>query len=388
MTTQAELVERVSALAPLFEANAEAAERDRKPVDAVMQAVRDSDAYRYFVPKKYGGFEFGLDGFMHIGMALGEACLSTAWVTTFCMEHNWLLALFDQPAQDDLFGNAPFIVAPGALSPNGIAAPVAGGYSLSGRWQWGTGVMHADWVLLGALVAGAPGEKPQMSMLAVPVADIRIVDTWRVAGMAGTGSNDIEATNVFVPGHRAVDLSLLRDGRSPGAVLHGSELYRLPMLPFLALTAAAPAVGAAQKAVSLFQNRLAERVVYGAGGKQLDKPMAQARLGHAAASARMARASLLGLADELSAWGYRAEACPVEERARLRLQVSHTVHQARDLVNSVVEASGAGAQFADNPLQRIQRDLNTLSCHTVFDQDAGGELYGRVLLGLEPNSPV
>ena len=81
MTTQAELVEKVSALAPLFAANAEAAERDRKPVDNVMQAVRDSDAYRYFVPKKYGGHEFGLDGFMHIGMALGEACLSTAWVT-------------------------------------------------------------------------------------------------------------------------------------------------------------------------------------------------------------------------------------------------------------------------------------------------------------------
>ncbi len=388
MTTQAELVEQVSALASLFEANAEAAERDRKPVDAVMQAVRDSGAYRYFVPKKYGGHEFDLNGFMQIGMALGEGCLSTAWVTTFCMEHNWLLALFDQPAQDDLFGSAPFIIAPGALSPNGVATPVAGGYSLSGRWQWGTGVMHADWVLLGALVPGGSDSKPGMSMLAAPIADVRVVDTWHVAGMAGTGSNDIEATEVFVPAHRAVDLTLLRDGRSPGAALHNSALYRLPMMPFLALTAAAPAIGAAQKAVALFKQRLAERVVYGAGGKQLDKPMAQARLGHATVQAEMARATLLRLADEVMAWGARTEPCPIAERARLRLQVSHTVHQARDLVNTVVEASGASAQFSDNPLQRIQRDLNTLSCHTVFDQDTGGELYGRVLLGLEPNAPV
>jgi len=388
MTTQAELVAKVSALAPLLAANAETAERERKPVDGVMEAVRDSDAYRYFVPKKYGGFEFGLDGFMQIGMALGEGCLSTAWVTTFCMEHNWLLALFDQPAQDDLFGNAPFIVAPGALAPNGVAAPVDGGYSLSGRWQWGTGVMHADWVLLGAVVAGPSNAKPQMSMFALPVEDIRVVDTWRVAGMVGTGSNDIEATEVFVPAHRCVDLSLLRDGRSPGAVLHDSPLYRLPMLPFLALTAAAPAIGAAQRAVALFQERLAERVVYGAGGKQLDKPLAQARLGHAMAAAQMARASLLRLANEVSAFGDQDEPCPVTERARLRLQISHAVHLARDLVNSVVEASGASAQFTHNPLQRIQRDLNTLSCHTVFDQDTGGELYGRVLLGLEPNAPI
>lgn len=391
MTTQAELVQRVSALAPLFAANAETAERERKPVDAVMEAVNASDAYRYFVPKKYGGHEFGLDGFMQIGMALGAGCLSTAWVTTFCMEHNWLLSLFDQPAQDDLFGSVPYIVAPGALSPNGVAAPVDGGYSLSGRWQWGTGVMHADWVLLGALVPDTASAQPQMSMLAVPVGDIRIVDTWRVAGMAGTGSNDIEATEVFVPAHRAVDLALLRDGRSPGAALHNSPLYRLPMLPFLALTAAAPAIGAALRAVDLFKERLAERLVYGAGGKQLDKPLAQARLGHATAQAEMARGSLLRLAGEVSAWGSRAEPSKpisIEERARVRLQVSHAVHQARDLVNTIVEASGASAQFLDSPLQRIQRDLNTLSCHTVFDQDTGGELYGRLLLGLTPNAPI
>ena len=145
------------------------------------------------------------------------------------------------------------------------------------------------------------------------------------------------------------------------------------MLPFLALTAAAPAVGAAQKAVALFQERLAERVVYGAGGRQLDKPLAQARLGHAMVQAQMARAALLRLAEEVSAFGDQEEPCSVAERARLRLQISHTVHMARDLVNSVVEASGASAQFTHNPLQRIQRDLNTLSCHTVFDQDTGGE---------------
>ena len=185
-----------------------------------------------------------------------------------------------------------------------------------------------------------------------------------------------------------MNLAAIRDGRSPGAKLHNSPLYRLPMLPFLALTAAAPVVGAGQTAVDLFQARLADRVVYGAGGKQLDKPLAQARLGHAKAEAEMARANLLRLAAEVSACGDRDEPCSTNERARLRLQIAHVVSSVQSLVDSVVEASGASAQFLDNPLQRIQRDINTVRCHTVFDQDVGGELYGRLLLGLEPNAPV
>ncbi|MEE4281374.1 MAG: hypothetical protein V2I41_05500, partial [Pseudomonadales bacterium] len=98
------LIESLSALAPILSENAALAEQQRKPVDTVMQAIEDTGAYRWFVPKKYGGYEYSLSGFMEVGIALGEGCTSHAWVTTFCMEHNWLLALYDQAAQDDLFG--------------------------------------------------------------------------------------------------------------------------------------------------------------------------------------------------------------------------------------------------------------------------------------------
>ena len=100
--TETQLVDRIKSLAPMFGDHAAAAEQQRKPVDAVMDAVEATGAYRYFVPKRFGGYEFSLAGFMEIGMTLGGECLSTAWVTTFCMEHNWLLSLFGQPAQDDI----------------------------------------------------------------------------------------------------------------------------------------------------------------------------------------------------------------------------------------------------------------------------------------------
>ena len=304
------------------------------------------------------------------------------------MEHNWLLALFNVEAQEDIFGRQPYIIAPGALTPGGRAERVEGGYRVSGRWQWGTGVMHADWVLVGVLTPGEDPEQPDLCMFAIPMADVTVIDTWNVAGMVGTGSNDIEVKDVFVPSHRQQKVADMRDGSSAGAAWHDSPIYRMPMLPVLALTAAAPAVGAAKQAAELFEARVRERTVYGSTSKQSEKAVAQTRLGHAFASVRDAEVQLMQIAREVSAWGHTEDACPELERAQLRLRIAHAVKAARDVVRDVLEASGASAHFLDNPLQRIHRDIHTLSGHTVFDLDAGGELYGRLLLGLSANSLV
>lgn len=105
-------------------------------------------------------------------------------------------------------------------------------------------------------------------------------------------------------------------------------------------------------------------------------------------AAESAEVLLKSIARRVTAWGEGGEPCPETERAHLRLQIAHVVRQSRDVVRDVLEASGAHAHFLDNPLQRIQRDLHTLSCHTVFDLDVGGELYGRMLLGLPANAPI
>ena len=388
--SESDLISALSNLVPLFEDNAAQAERDRKPVDAVMHAVEATGAYRYFVPKRFGGYEFSLPGFMEIGMALGTGCVSTAWVTTFCMEHNWLLSLYAREAQEDIFGRQPYIIAPGSLAPNGKAVPVEGGYRVTGRWQWGTGVMHADWAMVGALTPNpdAAGDSPMLCMYVCPIADVEVLDTWYVEGMVGTGSNDIAVNDVFVPAHRMVNLALVRDGTSPGALWHDSATYRMPMMPVLGLTAAAPAVGAAAKAVDLFEERLQGRTVYGTQSKQSERAMAQARLANARVEVASIRTQIRQTAAEVSAWGENRDPCPELERARLRLNIAHIVRRSRNVVRDCVEACGASAHFLDNPLQRLQRDLNTLSCHTVFDMDVGSELYGRLLLGLPANAPV
>ena len=122
--------------------------------------------------------------------------------------------------------------------------------------------------------------------------------------------------------------------------------------------------------------------------KQSERALSQSRLAHARVEMGSIVNQLYHVADEVEDWGRRGEPCPDLERARLRVDLGHIVRRSRNVVRDVVEACGASSHFLDNPLQRVLRDLNTASCHTVFDLDVSTENYGRLLVGLAPNAPV
>ncbi len=372
------------ALAPLIADKAEQAEQERKPVDEVIRALEATGVFRSHVPKKFGGFEIDPETFVDIGLAVSESCTSTGWVTLFYIEHNWMLSQFPQQAQEAVFGRQPYMLAPAALSPTGAATPVDGGHRLTGRWGWGTGIMHADWVLLGGLLTD--GDPTSLRMFLVPRAQVRVDLTWDAAGMQGTGSNDIVVSDVFVPETHSEPLMPMTMGRGRGSDWLGSPCYRHPMIPLLCLAAGVPALGAARRAVALFKERLAARSVMGSQAKQLQLPAAQMRLGHASARVHDAETVMRAVARELKHWGDSGEPCPFEERGRMRVSVAHAVDSCRTAVREVMEASGASAHLKPHPLQRIHRDVHTLSCHTIFDLDASSESYGRMLLGFPPSS--
>src|SRR5262249_33725828 len=120
---------------------------------------------------------------------------------TFYMEHNWLLTMFPEQLQDEIFGERPYVLAPGSINPSGRAVPLDdGSHVLTGHWQFGTGICHADWALLSGKVDG--DEAGISRQFLVPVDEVEVKDTWHVDGMAATGSRDIVATDVHVPAHR------------------------------------------------------------------------------------------------------------------------------------------------------------------------------------------
>lgn len=369
------LLERVQAITPLIADRAREAERQRKPDDEVIQALEASGVFRSFVPRRFGGYEIGLDLFVDIGVAVGEACASTGWITTFYMEHNWLLTHFSEELQEEIFGANPYVLAPGSVNPKaGEATPKGDGYELRGHWRFGTGIVHADWVLLNANIATEPPGGARLFL--VHPEDVEVRDTWHVDGMVATGSRDILAKSLHVP-DRYVSLP---DGPTAAAHEHASYLTRLPVRPFLSLTAAIPALGAARRAVELYRQLVGERVKFGTRRVQGQHGATQIRLANALAEVRAAETVLRAAAGALEAHA-RGEAELSElDQIELRLPIAHVVRDCCRVVRHVMEGSGAGVHYLDHELQRINRDVQMMSAHTVFDVDLVAQQCGRARL--------
>jgi alkylation response protein AidB-like acyl-CoA dehydrogenase len=369
------LLERVRAVVPLIAERAADAERQRKPDDEVIEALRATGVFRSFVPKRFGGYEIDLDLFVDIGLAVSGACPSTGWITTFYMEHNWLLQMFSPALQEEVFSRQPFVLAPGSVNPkDGTATPKREGYALSGRWRFATGIVHADWAVLSGRVTTDAEGPPRMFL--VPRDAVEVEDTWHVDGMIATGSHDIVARDVFVP-ERFVSLReipALRAGRE------APYLVRLPIPPFLSLTAAIPSVGAARRAVELFRALIRERVPFGTHKTQSQRAAAQIRLANALTAARAAETVLRAVASDVTDHARGRSTLSPLDQAQHRVTLAHVVRDARSVVREVLDGSGASAHYLDQELQRTLRDVQMMSAHTVFDVDLVAEQLGRALL--------
>jgi alkylation response protein AidB-like acyl-CoA dehydrogenase len=380
----ATLVERVQELAPLLASRADWAERHRRPDDAVMNALRRAGLYYHFVPKRFGGLELGVAEFVEEVLPMAAACASTAWVTSFCMEHNLILSLFPEQAQEEIFGAQPYVIAPGAAFPPGKAVTEPGGFRVSGRWTYASGVMHADWAMGMVMIEGS--DPIEMRWVVVPMTDVEVHDVWRVDGMAGTGSNDMSIEDVFVPEHRALDVAAASRGEAPGSKVHGNPLYAMPLTTFLALTAALPIVGAARGAQRLFTERVATRV--SAGVKQAERATVHAVLGDVSVAVDVAEMIVRAAAHEVADLGATGRAGDIPARAAIRARLTHATTTCRDAVRRMLDTAGSSAHELTNPLQRIARDVAMASAHVVHDPLTTSELYGRTLLGLRPQTPL
>ena len=369
------LVERVRALGPQIADSATEAEAQRRPLDEVIEALKATGVFRSFVPARYGGYEIDLATYVDIGLAVARADPSMGWITTFYMEHNWLLTLFADELQDEVFGAQPYVLAPGSVNPTGRAEPLpGGGYRLSGHWQFGTGICHADWVLLSGRIEGDESQSPRNFL--VPVDQVDVKDTWHVDGMAATGSRDILATDVVVP-ERRVSPAL------PPGLTAGPEapyLVRIPLLPMLSITAAMPAVGAARRSLELFERLLVKRIQFGTSRTQSTRVPTQVRLANLVVEVDAVEVALRAVAARMQAHADGTAPLDLLDQMQMRLALAHLVRRSRDVVRDVLQSSGASVHYLDNELQRIHRDVHMIAAHTVFDVDLVAEGVGRQLV--------
>ena len=386
--TPAELTRRMTALKPMIAAHAAETERLRRVSDPVWSALQESGFFRQFVPKAFGGMATDIDSFVDASLPIAEACASTAWVATFNAKYNWALAHFSPEAQAELWGgSARYVVASAVNTPPGRVVRVDGGFRATGAWKWGTGIMHADWVMAGALLDEGNGP-PRPFMTLFPTAEAEILDTWHADGMAGTGSHDIRVTDLFVPEARTVPLAPCLSGRGPGSRRYDEPIYSAPMVPFLAVTTAVPVLGAVRSALGWFRERLGGHVRPGADAKQADRPITQIRLAEADLMVNAAELLIRDAGRRAVAAGALEEPEQTPVRIAVRAQAAQAVGLCRKAALHLAEGAGSTAHMLDQPFQRCVRDINMMASHFGFDVDIAYELHGRALLGLPPNSPL
>jgi 3-hydroxy-9,10-secoandrosta-1,3,5(10)-triene-9,17-dione monooxygenase len=385
----ADLIERAHALIPELGQRAAEAETLRRLPEANVAALKRAGLLKVLQARRYGGHQASLHAHVDTVATIARGCGSTAWCMGVVHAHSWLMGSFPREAQEETYGADPDTFISAVIAPRGEAKPADGGYVLSGFWPFASGCQHAQFLLLGARILGADGAVVDEADLLVPAKDIVINDDWNVAGLRGTGSCSVAAKNVFVPRHRALSLPGLIEGKAPGVSLHDGSLYKSAAVPVLQLALAPGAIGIAEAALDAFQDRLPGRIIaYTLGEKQIESATTHRQLADAATRVRVARLLLHRAVDDIEAAANAGATMAPRDRARIRMDCAHAVAQCREAVDTLFLACGGSGLAETNPIQRAWRDLHAIAMHGALALEVNQEMFGRMLLGLPPNTTL
>jgi 3-hydroxy-9,10-secoandrosta-1,3,5(10)-triene-9,17-dione monooxygenase len=255
---------------------------------------------------------------------------------------------------------------------------VDGGYRLSGRWRFSSGVDLCDWAILGGIAEGET--EADLSAFLVQRADFAVdPGSWQVAGLAGTGSKTLDVEGAFVPEHRRHKIADVNRGRIPGWEVNDRPLYHMPwMAGIFAYAIAAPAIGAATGALQAFVEQTRTRVGAYGGPPIAANPAAHVRLANALAEVENARMRMRHTWDEF--YGLACDGVsmiPAELQARSRYEGARAISKCLYAVLEVFEVAGGSVMSLSNPIQRFLRDLLAMNNHPMGALEAAAATYAR-----------
>jgi 3-hydroxy-9,10-secoandrosta-1,3,5(10)-triene-9,17-dione monooxygenase len=313
---------------------------------------------------------------------IAGACGSTGWVSSVVGVHPWQLALFPAQAQDDVWGEDPNTRMSSSYAPTGRATLVEGGYRLSGRWSFSSGCDHCTWVLLGGVVTDDGGNMVDFKTFLVPLGDYTIDDVWDTVGLRGTGSNDIQVQDAFVPAHRTLSFQDTTKCVCPGQEANPGPLYRLPFGSVFSYTITTPIIGMATGAYEAHVDYTKKRLRVSYGTKAGEDPFAQVRIADAASEIDAAWAQLAGHMTTLMGHARAGERIPFPLRLAVRRDQVKGTARAIGAMDRLFENSGGKALRSGTPLQRFWRDAHAGRAHAINDPERSLALFGTGALGL------
>jgi alkylation response protein AidB-like acyl-CoA dehydrogenase len=375
------------ALAPRIRERAAEIEAMRQlPADLVMD-IANAGLFKVAVPVAEGGLGADIVTTLRVIEEVARADGSTGWCVAMGINTFRQSAQLTREVRREIFYSDPIGVSAGSANPRGRAVAVPGGYRVTGHWFFASGCMHSS-ALHGACKVfdgDAPrllpnGDQEVRIAFFYPKPVARIIDTWDVSGMRGTGSHDIEVADLFVPEERTFS-ALDRRARVTGPMnrMHGFDLAGCGFC--------CVGLGVARAAIDAFIELASVKVPRSSSELLRDRAMTQAQVGQAEALLRSGRALLFDVVEEM--WATVLAVQPITERLRsdLRLAMTHAAQSAAKATHIVCAAAGTTSIFTKSPLERYARDAEVVTRHNQL-QFVNYEAVGRTLFGLESNSPL
>jgi alkylation response protein AidB-like acyl-CoA dehydrogenase len=371
-----ELLAAAQALAPRIEAAADRIEQDRRAPADLIDALLDAGLFRMLLARDLGGFELDLPSYVKVIEALARADGSIAWCVG---QANGLLnyiAYAEPRVAQEVFKGQRTILAngPGENNRPGIAQPVDGGFRITGKWMFASGIMHATWLLA---VCDVTNSKDDQRLMLIPKSSATLHDVWHVSGLRGTGSQSFSVDDLFVESDHAIRYAP-ECRRQPGVLyLFSNNGLFAPSFGSVALGLAHASLGAIVDFAAGKIPRGMERSIRENAVVQSSVALAHARLG-------AARSYLHQTLSEVWSSVCATGELELEQRAAVRLAATHATHEAAAVVDTAYTLAGSNAIFADRPFERRFRDVHAVS-QQLQGRRAHYENVGAYLLGLEPN---
>ena len=374
------LLTALEELAPLARAAAGEADRLARLTQPVSGALAQSGLFRLWVPKRYGGFELSLPAALAVYEAASRVDGSVGWAVMIGSGGGLFAAYLGAEAAQAIY-SPPGAVVAGSGAPDGRAERVAGGYRVSGRWRYASGADYATTftancqVLESDAPLQAANGSPLIRAMAFDASEVRVHQCWDTVGMRGTGSDDFEVQNVFVPADRS--FSVFTDApREQGA------LYRLPFGVLTELPVAAVALGIAAHALAAFEALARKKKAHAAARVLAEDTAVQVRFAEGCASWQLAKSGLHGLAERAWQVALQGRELSRRELAEITAGCAVSVERLRADVGQLIAVSGMTGIQMDDELARAWRDLQTVAAHTAVSPRhltaAGAALLGAL----------
>ncbi len=384
-----EAMRRCRDLVPVLRARATEAEISRQMMKETEADLHRSGLLRFGQPKRFGGMELDFIACFELPAELSRGDASTGWNLANLGVHHWMLALYDERAQEEVWGpNPDALIASGIAFPQGIGRKVDGGFIISGYWNFSSGVDVATWNMLAVTVRD--GDRViDHRMCLVPQGEYEVVDDWHVLGMKSTGSKSVRVKDLFVPEYRALCMYDIRGGGNfPGARIHANPTYRVPLAALGSHCISGAAVGNAQAAVDLTIEIVKERSTSYTAMRMRDFQAVQLRVAAASTKVHAARLMIKNDCIEAQQAAAAGSIASIEEKLRFKRNVAWAINQCTEAVDLLHAMAGANGIYDRYPIQRIFRDAHALGGHIGFSWDAQGSPWGMVAMGGEFTSPT